>query len=130
DTDYVMGVGLAAMIFSPLMPHPGDITPVIPSDEADVISYPNPFNPDRGQTIEISYKLAQDAEVKIYIFDITGQLIRTIVTTSANRASDGYSRYAWDGKTGFGSTVDNGVYLVKITSGGKNIGKTKIMVVK
>ena len=127
-TGYVSGVGLATMIYRPLTPSPGEYTPVISADVA-AISYPNPFNPN-VETSTIAYKLAEDAEVKIYIFDVSGSLVQTIVTTSANRASDGFSRYAWNGRTGFGSTVANGVYLVQIVSGGKTIGKTKVMVVK
>jgi flagellar hook assembly protein FlgD len=94
-----------------------------------VISYPNPFNPTT-QSSNIAYRLAQDADVKIYIYDLSGALIRLIATNSASRASDGYSRYAWDGKNGYGAAVDNGTYIVRVVSGGNKIGFTKIMAVR
>lgn len=126
---YVSGVGLAAMIFNPLLPGPGEYIPTITTIEGDAVSYPNPFDPD-VETATIAYKLAQDAEVKVYIIDISGAIIRTIITNSSSRASDGYSRVTWDGKSGFGTAAANGIYLVQIVSGGKIIGKTKIMIIR
>jgi len=130
DALYTSGVGLAAAIFTPLLPQAGQPVPTIPTSEGEVVSYPSPFNPDLNQSTTVSYKLSQDVEVKVLIYDITGQLIKTIITNSANRWSDGYSRISWDGKSGFGEAVDNGVYLVRIVSEGKIIGKTKVLVIR
>ena len=130
SASYVSGVGLASMIFTPLLPQAGQPVPTVPTPEGDVLSYPNPFNPNNNQLITIAYKLSQDAEVKVFVFDITGQLVQTINTSSSNRWSDGYSRVSWDGRSGFGEAVDNGVYFIQIVSQGRTIGKTKVIVVK
>lgn len=130
DALYVSGVGLAAAIFTPLLPQTGQPVPTIPTSEGEVMSYPSPFNPDLNQSITVSYKLSQDVGVKILIYDITGQLIKTIITSSSNRGADGYSRVSWDGRSGFGEVADNGVYLVQIVSEGRTIAKTKVIVIK
>ena len=127
SANYVSGVGLASMIFSPLLPKTDGEFPTVATFEGDAIAYPNPFNP-ATESITILYRLVQDAEVKVYIFDITGQVVRTISTLSANRGTDGYSRVVWNGTSAFGGYVANGVYLVRIVHDGKIIGKTKILV--
>jgi len=129
STSFRSGAGIAAMIYTPLIPDPGNNTPTIATSLGVVISYPNPFNPNT-QVSNIAYRLAQDADVKIYIYDLSGSLIRLIVTNSSSRASDGYSRYAWDGKDGYGAAVANGTYLVRVVSGGTMVGSTKIMAVR
>jgi len=126
----VSGVGLASAIFTPLLPMEGQWVPTVPTSEGETVSYPNPFNPDKDQSITIAFKYNTDAEVKVLIFDITGQLIQTLVGSSANRGMDGYSRIAWNGRSGFGETVENGVYLVNIISGGKTIAKSKLLVMR
>jgi hypothetical protein len=130
NNDYIIGSGLATMIFQPLTPTPGTYTPTIPAGKDAVVSYPNPFNPD-SENCTIAYKYATDAQVQIYIFDVTGTIIKMIITNSgSSRASDGYSRYSWDGKNSYGDKIASGVYLVRVTSGSQGIGKTKVMAVR
>ncbi len=126
----VSGVGLVSAIFTPLLPMEGQIVPSVPALAGDTVSYPNPFNPDKDQSVTIAYKYSADAEVKVVIYDITGQLIQTLIGTSANRGADGYSRIVWNGRSGFGGTVENGVYLVTILSGGSTIARSKLLVMR
>lgn len=127
--NFTSGIGLAASIFTPLLPQAGASIPTVSTPEGDVISYPNPFNPDT-EIITIAYKLAQDAEVKVYILDISGVVIKTIVTNSSNRAADGFSRVSWDGESSFGEAISSGLYLAQIVSSGKIIGKAKIIAIR
>jgi hypothetical protein len=129
NLNYVTGIGLAPMIYLPLTPTPGTDIPNIPAGQSDLVIYPNPFNPDSGNCV-IAYKLSQDAQVYVYIMDMTGTVVKKALTSSANRGSDGYSRYGWDGTNGFGVKVSSGVYPVQLTSGGQTIGKAKIMAVR
>jgi hypothetical protein len=129
DTDYISGAGLAAMIFTPLLPQAGAPVPTVTTLEGDVMCYPSPFNPDT-EVVNIAYRMSQDAEVRVCIYNISGQRIKTIATSSTYRAADGYSRASWDGRAGFGDVVNNGVYLVQIVSGGKIIGRTKVIAVR
>ena len=127
--NYSSGIGLAAIIFTPLLPQAGASIPTVSTPEGNCISYPNPFNPDT-EIATIAYKLAQDAEVKVYILDISGVVIKTIVTSSSNRAADGFSRVSWDGESSFGEAISNGLYLAQIVSSGKIIGKAKIIAIR
>lgn len=127
---YGSTVGLASVIFTPLMSQTGQSVPTVVTPEGDIICYPNPFNPDLPESITIAYKLPQDVLVKVYIFDITGQIVRTILAYSSSRGADGFSRVSWDGRSGFGEVVGNGVYLVRIVQDNKTLARTKIMVLK
>lgn len=96
-----------------------------------VLPYPNPFNPDKGET-KITYKLTGDTRVIIYVYTITGERIWTTTCDSGCEGGRvGYNEVVWNGDTGFHSRVPNGVYLVQIVnSKGKLMGKTKILVIR
>lgn len=91
---------------------------------------PNPFNPNKG-SIMIKYDLNANSETYIYFFDISGSLIcRKYFSSGTNGGNQGTNRVYWDGKNDFGETVANGVYLFRIASEGRTIGKGKIIVLK
>jgi hypothetical protein len=96
-----------------------------------VLPYPNPFDPTRGD-VKITYQLTADTDVKIYIYTITGERIWTeSYDSGSNGGHAGYNEVLWDGYTGFHRRVPNGVYLVQIISSkGKLMGKTKILVIR
>jgi len=91
---------------------------------------PNPFNPDKG-TIMIKYDLTKNADTFVYFFDIAGNLIcRKFYPYGRNGGNSGTNRVYWDGKNDFDETVANGVYLFRIYSEDRTIGKGKIIVIK
>ena len=128
--NYIALTGLAPSVFTSWFALTGQPIPSISAGQTQVVCYPNPFNPGAGQEVTIAYSLAQDQEVRLMIFDLTGQLVGTVIGSSANRGSDGLCRIAWDGKSGFGETVENGIYIVAIAAGGNMITKGKVIVIK
>ena len=66
-------------------------------------NYPNPFNPETT----IKYQLSQPQHVKIQIYNIAGQVIRTLVDGNINA---GYHKLIWDGRNDDGMQVTSGVY--------------------
>ena len=74
-------------------------------------NYPNPFNPET--TIE--FGLASDASVRLVIYDLAGQVIRTLV--SGEHMQAGHHSTVWDGKNSAGVKAGSGVYLYKLTAG-------------
>jgi len=91
---------------------------------------PNPFNPNNG-TIMIKYELTRNSDTFIYFFDIAGNLIcRKFYPYGTNGGNSGNNRVYWDGVNDFGETVANGVYLFRIASEDRTIGKGKIIVLK
>ncbi|MBN1384603.1 MAG: T9SS type A sorting domain-containing protein [Elusimicrobia bacterium] len=87
---------------------PATLTSTPPSPSDPVRNYPNPFNPDKEKT-RIEFSIDEEADVKMEIYDITGNLIykkqlpKLLV----------YREVYWDGKTENG-TVPNGVYICRI----------------
>ena len=70
-------------------------------------NYPNPFNP----VTTISYSLPKEAQTKLTIYSLTGELIVTLV--DANQPS-GIHRLIWNGKEQNGYSVGSGIYLLKL----------------
>ena len=70
-------------------------------------NYPNPFNPE---TV-IKYSLPQADRVEITIYNVMGQLIRTLVD---NTQKAGYHTVLWDGRNELGVSVSSGIYFVKM----------------
>ncbi|MBI5700805.1 hypothetical protein HZC34_03030 [Candidatus Saganbacteria bacterium] len=98
--------------------------------EGSVVNYPNPFSPP-AQATTITYMLNKDADVMIYIFNIIGQLVKKIEKSSGSEgARAGYNQVSWDGISDFNEVLPNDVYLCRVVSGGKVIGKCKIAILK
>ena len=73
-------------------------------------NYPNPFNP----TTIIEYALPKASEVKIRIYNILGQKVRSLVDEHQDA---GYKRIQWDGKDDGGNEISSGVYFYRIEAG-------------
>ncbi|MDP1677551.1 MAG: right-handed parallel beta-helix repeat-containing protein [Bacteroidota bacterium] len=73
-------------------------------------NYPNPFNP----TTTISYQVPEDGQhVNIVIYNITGQIVRTLV--NGNYMAGEYS-VQWDGVDENGYRVSSGLYFFRMVS--------------
>ena len=77
----------------------------IPIEFALDQNYPNPFNP----VTTISYQLSKSAFVNLSIYNITGQLVKTIVY---DYKSPGFYTVEWNA-----SNVGSGIYFYKILAG-------------
>lgn len=96
----------------------------------EVLNYPNPFNPGTGAT-EIGYQLTQDSQIDIYIYSVLGQRIwKRSYAAGVEGGKAGYNKVSWDGWSDFNVMVANDIYLCRIISNGKVIGKCKIAVLK
>jgi hypothetical protein len=87
-----------------------DVTQVsdaTPSHFALVQNYPNPFNP----ATSISYDLASQASVTLRIYNVLGQLVRTLVNSDQEAGS---YEAVWDGRNIDGAQVSSGVYLYRL----------------
>jgi predicted glutamine amidotransferase len=84
--------------------------------------YPNPFTTNTT----ITYHLLQPADVSLKIYDISGRLVKTLVTGAANSGSYTIS---WDGRDSKGTNVSNGTYLCNLNINDNNFIE-KILLVK
>jgi len=73
-------------------------------------NYPNPFNP---QT-QITFELARAAHVKLSIYNLRGQLVKTLLDTPFGR---GIFSKIWDGKDAAGRDVASGQYMYELRAG-------------
>ena len=87
----------------------------IPAETELLANYPNPFNPETW----IPYRLAEDADVNMTIYNGSGQAVRTLDV--GHRIASAYESRSkaiyWDGKNEFGETVASGVYFYHLTAG-------------
>ena len=67
-------------------------------------NYPNPFNPN---TV-IEYSIARNGYVDLSIYNVAGQLVRTLV--SDFKKADSY-KVIWDGRDNSHDLVSSGIYL-------------------
>ncbi len=86
----------------------GDAAP--PTEYALEQNYPNPFNP----TTSIRYTLPKAGHVRLQIFNLRGELIRTLV--DSYQAAESY-QMSWDGENDQGQLMPSGIYLYRLQSG-------------
>ena len=86
-----------------------------PTETQLLPNYPNPFNPETW----IPYRLANDAFVTLTIYDLNGQVVRTIDVghqTASAYESRSQAIY-WDGRNQLGEKVASGVYFYHLSAG-------------
>jgi Secretion system C-terminal sorting domain len=101
-------------------------TPDQPTDTKPVAvnrleqNYPNPFNP----STTIAFALKERARVKIDVYNVAGQLVKTLVDET--RDAGAYTNVNWNGTDSANQPVSSGVYFYKLTT--NNFSQTKKMV--
>jgi fibronectin type 3 domain-containing protein len=79
-----------------------------PSEFALGANHPNPFNP----STVIPYVLPDQSVVTLSVFDVSGRLVRTVLSGTAQR--QGYYRASWDGLDNLGRAAASGVYVYRL----------------
>ncbi|NWF90547.1 MAG: T9SS type A sorting domain-containing protein [Ignavibacteriaceae bacterium] len=80
-------------------------------------NYPNPFNP----ATQISFSIAKDGFVKLVVYNLLGQEVKTLINRNMEAGSHSVSFNASD--------LQSGIYIYKLTSAGSTLTK-KMMLVK
>lgn len=93
-----------------------------PTEFSLLQNFPNPFNPETT----IQYNLAESADVTLHIYNVVGQVVRTLV---AERQSAGRYRVQWSGMDDRSVPVSSGIYFYEIRAG-KNKDVRKLMLLK
>ncbi len=70
-------------------------------------NYPNPFNP----TTTIRFTLPKTTDVKVSVFNVKGQLVKTLVN---GKFDGGSNSVVWDAKDSRGNLVSSGTYFYQI----------------
>jgi hypothetical protein len=74
-------------------------------------------NPILGSTT-FNYVVPEAGQAEIEIFDLTGRLVRTLLSAPVPAGAGSVS---WDGRGGEGRTLPAGVYLVRLRLAGKSV---------
>ena len=88
--------------------------PPLPKEYKLFQNYPNPFNPETW----IPFQLPKAGEVTIRIYNITGQLIKTIELGDkhAGMYIEKSKAAYWDGRNNMGEKLASGIYLYELRS--------------
>ena len=114
---YLRGIAVLEQLLAALTPKETTLLP----------NYPNPFNPETW----IPYRLAKDAFVTLTIYDLNGQVVRTLDV--GHRVAAFYESRSkaiyWDSRNQLGEQVASGVYYYHLSA--RNYAATlKMLVVK
>lgn len=101
--------------------------------EISAFNYPNPFGlnaktvtrtEDSGQTsairgtmIRIGLPPGVQGEVRVHVFDVAGERVRSMTFTA--QSSGKFNYLEWDGRNDAGKDVASGVYIGEVKAGGK-----------
>jgi hypothetical protein len=91
----------------------------VPGINSVAQNYPNPFNP----VTTINYDLKQKGPVTVKVYNVAGELVRTLVDAVLDAGS--YS-VIWDGTNNGDASVSSGIYLYRMETTG--FSKTRKMV--
>jgi parallel beta-helix repeat protein len=84
-------------------------------------NYPNPFNPSTA----ISFVIPEAAQVMLQIYDVRGQLVKTLVD---RMLAAGRHQVIWHGDNASGQQVASGVYFYRMQAGSFSQSKTMLLV--
>ncbi len=110
-----------SLLFTPIL------TEFTPNAEEDVElassqligNYPNPFNPETT----ISFNLANDSIAKLAIYNVKGQLVKTLINDTLTK---GNHKLVWNGRDNKNKKVSSGIYYYKLST--DNYKSTKKMI--
>ena len=88
-------------------------------------NYPNPFNPETW----IPYRLSEDSNVSITIYDATGNVVQTLSLgfRSVGFYQDRGRAAYWNGKNASGESVASGLYFYQLTT--KSFQQTRRLII-
>jgi hypothetical protein len=73
-------------------------------------NYPNPFNPETT----ISYSIKDKSTVRLEIYNLKGQIVRTLINREEN---PGHYRVLFNGLDDRGQSLSSGIYLYRLKAG-------------
>ena len=81
---------------------------------------PNPFK----QLTTINYQLAKPGLVNLKVYNIAGQLVKTLVS---GQAGAGPHTIKWDGRDSQGNKVSSGIYIYRLQAENKDMTRKLVV---
>ncbi|MBU8892796.1 MAG: metallophosphoesterase [Bacteroidales bacterium] len=102
---------------------PASVEGIFESEKNLKQNYPNPFQ----QNTQIDFELENKADVKLYVYNSTGQQTKVLVDETKN---SGQYSVKWNGTNNSGSQVEDGVYFYKYVVNGRQIAVRQMIYIK
>ena len=96
---------------------------VLPAAFSLAANFPNPFNP----ATTIQYALPTAADVELTVYNVVGQVVRTLV---AEHQGAGRYTVEWNATDDRGHSVSAGLYLYRLQAGGEFAEVKKMLLLK
>lgn len=128
DEDGDMDI-LAARVFENQFEQPPTTKPIDSPDTPPAVeaqleqNVPNPFNPQTA----IAYTIAQPSRVTLRIYNVAGQLVRTLVDEFQSPRPEGHS-VIWNGLNDAGRQVGSGVYYYQLRTNGTIFARKMVVI--
>ncbi len=84
-------------------------------------NYPNPFNP----STQIDFELKKTDHIKLSIYNIKGQLVKTLAD---DYLQSGSHTYTWNGEDQYGQRIGSGVYFYRLETSGYSQTKKMLLI--
>jgi hypothetical protein len=118
DENYVNNNGYPFLRNQPTVDNQEDEIEI--SQHLNINNFPNPFNP----TTIISFELPNDSNVRLEVFNVKGQKLKTLISELLPAGSHSIE---WNGKDNSGKNVGSGVYFYKFQSDSTNQVRKMLM---
>jgi len=83
----------------------------LPAVSTELIgNYPNPFNPETT----IAYSIKDRCKVRLEVYNLKGQLVRTLVN---EEKANGHYKAVFNAKDEKGNTLSSGIYFYRLQAG-------------
>ena len=99
----------------------GDDIPLAPMAFELMQNYPNPFN----ASTTIQFSLPKRMHTKVQIFNIAGQLVRTLVNKEMR---GGINKIIWDGRNDHGQLLTTGLYIIRTETAQQSAVKKMLLI--
>ena len=98
---------------------------ILTIEDCELSNYPNPFNP----STTISFNLQEEGEIKLEIYNIKGQKVKTLIALP-NGGLGTRDSVTWDGTDENNQPVSSGIYFYKLNVSGKTEAVKKCLLLK
>jgi len=95
----------------------------LPPEIGIVTCKPNPFR----QSVEFSFRLSRESNIRIDVMDINGNVIKTVIN---GFYPEGLYNFTWQGDNESGNRPMPGVYFYRVMSGNEVVQTDKLVMIK
>ncbi len=114
----ILGAGAIELLLqSPYVSSPNLVVPV---PALALFHYPNPFS----SSAIFTYTLKESSPVTLAIYNLKGQLVKTLVHTTGTA---GEHQLVWDGTDRQGRPLPNGIYFCRLTAGKESLTRKLVL---